>query len=32
LEQYLNTKIIQNAGDVEYWQRQFDNTSERNMV
>jgi len=32
LEQYLNTKCIQSAADVEYWQSQFDKTSVRNFV
>lgn len=32
LEQYLSTKCIQSAADVEYWSRQYDKTSERNFA
>lgn len=29
LEQYLSTKGVQSASDVEYWQRQYDKQSDR---
>ena len=32
LEQYLSTKSIQSVSDVEYWQRQYDQQSDRNFV
>ena len=32
LEQYLNTKSITSAADVEYWSRQYDKNSDRNFV
>jgi len=32
LEQYLSTKCITSASDVEYWQRQYDKQSERNFA
>jgi hypothetical protein len=32
LEQYLSTKSIASASDVEYWQRQYDKQSDRNFV
>lgn len=32
LEQYLSTKCIQSTADVEYWQRQYDKTSDRNFA
>jgi len=32
LEQYLSTKCIQSASDVEYWSRQYDKDSDRNFA
>jgi len=32
LEQYLNTKCITSTADVEYWQRQYNNRSDRNFA
>jgi len=32
LEQYLSTKCIASASDVEYWQRQYDKQSDRNFA
>jgi hypothetical protein len=32
LEQYLSTKSITSASDVEYWQRQYDKQSDRNFA
>jgi hypothetical protein len=32
LEQYLNSKSITSAADVEYWSRQYDKNSDRNFV
>lgn len=32
LEQYLSTKCIQSASDVEYWCRQYDKHSDRNFA
>jgi hypothetical protein len=32
LEQYLSTKCIQSASDVEFWQRQYDKDSNRNFA
>ena len=32
LEQYLSTKSITSAADVEYWSRQYDKNSDRNFV
>ena len=32
LEQYLGTKGVQSASDVEYWQRQYDKQSNRNLI
>ena len=32
LEQYLSTKCIASAADLEYWQRQYDKQSDRNFA
>ena len=32
LEEYLSTKNITSTADVEYWQRQYDQQSNRNFV
>lgn len=32
LEQYLSTKCITSASDVEYWSRQYDKSSDRNFA
>ena len=32
LEQYLSTKCITSASDVEYWSRQYDKQSDRNFA
>ena len=32
LEQYLNTKSITSAADIEYWSRQYDKQSDRNFA